>query len=127
MPPAAKVEAKTEPKPEPKPEPAKDNKPAAQTIRVNVEVLENLMTLVSEMVLTRNQLLQLTRSADDSVFKEPIERLSRTAQDTLADASAYASDDARAEARRFLSDRDYTPARVAQQVVALTEPIPTRR
>jgi GT2 family glycosyltransferase len=33
-------------------------------------------------------------------------------------ASAYASDDARAEARRFLSDRDYTPARVAQQVVA---------
>ncbi len=26
-------------------------------------------------------------------------------------ASAYASDDARAEARRFLSDRDYTPAR----------------
>jgi hypothetical protein len=33
-------------------------------------------------------------------------------------ASAYASDDARAEARRFLSDRDYTPAQVAQQVVA---------
>jgi len=29
---------------------------AAQTIRVNVELLENLMTLVSELVLTRNQL-----------------------------------------------------------------------
>lgn len=35
---------------------------AAQSIRVNVEVLENLMTMVSEMVLTRNQLLQLTRA-----------------------------------------------------------------
>jgi len=53
-------------------------KPASQTIRVNVDVLENLMTLVSEMVLTRNQLLQLTRTIDDSIFKEPIERLSRT-------------------------------------------------
>jgi two-component system chemotaxis sensor kinase CheA len=50
----------------------------AQTIRVNVEVLENLMTLVSEMVLTRNQLLQLARNAEDSVFKDPIQRLSRT-------------------------------------------------
>lgn len=54
------------------------DKVTSQTIRVSVDVLENLMTLVSEMVLTRNQLLQLTRSADDSVFKEPIERLSRT-------------------------------------------------
>ncbi len=53
-------------------------KGVAQTIRVNVEVLENLMTLVSEMVLTRNQLLQLARSNEDSTFKEPIERLSRT-------------------------------------------------
>src|SRR6202012_1142220 len=51
---------------------------ASQTIRVSVDVLENLMTLVSEMVLTRNQLLQLTRTVDDSVFKDPIERLSRT-------------------------------------------------
>ena len=62
---------------EPKVEPHKDKAPA-QTIRVSVDVLENLMTLVSEMVLTRNQLLQLTRNADDSVFKDPIERLSRT-------------------------------------------------
>lgn len=56
---------------------AKD-KAASQTIRVSVDVLENLMTLVSEMVLTRNQLLQLIRSSEDSVFKEPVERLSRT-------------------------------------------------
>jgi GT2 family glycosyltransferase len=33
-------------------------------------------------------------------------------------ASAYAFTDARAEARRFLSDREYTPASAAQQVVA---------
>ena len=32
-----------------------------QTIRVIVDVLEDLMTLVSELVLTRNQLLQLAR------------------------------------------------------------------
>jgi two-component system chemotaxis sensor kinase CheA len=68
-----------EAKPEPKPEPEQSRERAAtQTIRVNVEVLENLMTLVSEMVLTRNQLLQLTRSDEGSVFKEPIQRLSRT-------------------------------------------------
>jgi two-component system chemotaxis sensor kinase CheA len=30
---------------------------AGQTIRVTVDVLDNLMTLVSELVLTRNQLL----------------------------------------------------------------------
>lgn len=60
-----------------RPEATKE-KAAPQTIRVNVDVLENLMTLVSEMVLTRNQLLQLTKSSDDSIFKDPIERLSRT-------------------------------------------------
>jgi len=54
------------------------DKAALQTIRVNVDVLENLMTLVSEMVLTRNQLLQLARTPENSIFKAPIERLSRT-------------------------------------------------
>ena len=34
----------------------------SQTIRVGVDMLENLMTLVSELVLTRNQLLQILRS-----------------------------------------------------------------
>lgn len=56
---------------------AKD-KIATQTIRVNVDVLENLMTLVSEMVLNRNQLLQLLRTSEDSPFKEAIHHLSRT-------------------------------------------------
>lgn len=63
---------------------AADNKAGAQkeapvvtqTIRVNVETLENLMTMVSELVLTRNQLLEMVRRLDDSEFKVPLQRLS---------------------------------------------------
>ncbi len=40
---------------------AKESAVANQSIRVNVDLLENLMTMVSEMVLTRNQLLQILR------------------------------------------------------------------
>jgi two-component system, chemotaxis family, sensor kinase CheA len=59
----------------------KDTSVASQTIRVNVELLENLMTLVSELVLTRNQLLQMVRGSDDSVFKVPLQRLSHITSD----------------------------------------------
>ena len=60
---------------------ASEAKPAepprqTQSIRVNVDVLENLMTMVSELVLTRNQLLQMVRNTDDSEFKVPLQRLS---------------------------------------------------
>ncbi len=54
---------------------------AGQTIRVGVEVLENLMTLVSELVLSRNQLLQLSRSQEDSPFTVPLQRLSHITSD----------------------------------------------
>lgn len=47
-----------------------------QSIRVNVDVLETLMTMVSELVLTRNQLLQMVRNTTDSEFKGPLQRLS---------------------------------------------------
>ncbi len=47
-----------------------------QSIRVNVETLEQLMTMVSELVLTRNQLLEIVRRHDDSEFKVPLQRLS---------------------------------------------------
>lgn len=47
-----------------------------QTIRVNVDLLENLMTMVSELVLTRNQLLQILRNQGDSEFNAPLQRLS---------------------------------------------------
>lgn len=49
---------------------------AQQTIRVSVEVLEDLMTLVSELVLTRNQLMQLARGSSDSQISMPLQRLS---------------------------------------------------
>jgi two-component system chemotaxis sensor kinase CheA len=48
----------------------------ANTIRVNVGVLESLMTMVSELVLTRNQLMQMLRNSGDSEFKTPLQRLS---------------------------------------------------
>ena len=54
---------------------------AGQTIRVGVDVLEHLMTLVSELVLTRNQLLQLARSMENSAFTVPLQRLSHITTD----------------------------------------------
>lgn len=48
----------------------------AQTLRVHVETLERLMTMVSELVLTRNQLLEIMRRHEDSEFKAPLQRLS---------------------------------------------------
>ena len=53
----------------------------AQTIRVTVDVLEDLMTLVSELVLTRNQLLQLARTQENSAFTVPLQRLSHITSD----------------------------------------------
>lgn len=51
------------------------------TIRVPVDTLEQLMTLVSELVLTRNQLLDIVRRQDDSEFKAPLQRLSSVTAD----------------------------------------------
>ena len=53
----------------------KESAVANQTIRVNVELLENLMTMVSELVLTRNQVLQILRKQKDSEFAAPLQRL----------------------------------------------------
>ena len=59
------------------PEAAGESAPArGQTIRVSVDVLETLMTLVSELVLTRNQFLQQLRSSGDSELTGPVQRLS---------------------------------------------------
>src|SRR4051812_19013846 len=52
------------------------DKVANQSIRVNVDTLEHLMTMVSELVLTRNQLLEISRRNDDTEFKVPLQRLS---------------------------------------------------
>ena len=56
---------------------SKESSVANQTIRVSVELLENLMTMVSELVLTRNQLLQIMRRYKDSEFTVPLQRLSQ--------------------------------------------------
>jgi two-component system chemotaxis sensor kinase CheA len=53
-----------------------DPKVAQQSIRVHVDTLEQLMTMVSELVLTRNQLVEIGRRNDDSEFKGPLQRLS---------------------------------------------------
>ena len=47
-----------------------------QTVRVGVDVLEALMTTVSELVLTRNQLMQTIRGLEDDDLKGPLQRLS---------------------------------------------------
>src|SRR5450631_409880 len=51
-------------------------KAANQSIRVTIDTLEHLMTMVSELVLTRNQLLEIVRRHEDSEFKVPLQRLS---------------------------------------------------
>ena len=49
---------------------------ANHSIRVSVDTLDRLMTTVSELVLTRNQLLEIVRRHEDSDFKVPLQRLS---------------------------------------------------
>src|SRR5215218_7666562 len=75
---AAKMETKAEAKAKParKATAAADvsdvqeaDKIANQSIRVNVDTLEHLMTMVSELVLTRNQLLEISRRNEDTEFK----------------------------------------------------------
>jgi len=53
-----------------------ESKVTGRSIRVNVGTLEHLMTMVSELVLTRNQLLDIARRHEDSEFKAPLQRLS---------------------------------------------------
>jgi two-component system, chemotaxis family, sensor kinase CheA len=74
---ASKKEAKaTARKPAAESEVAEGDKIANQSIRVNVDTLEHLMTMVSELVLTRNQLLEISRRNEDTEFKVPLQRLS---------------------------------------------------
>jgi two-component system chemotaxis sensor kinase CheA len=56
----------------------------AETIRVAIGTLERIMLLVSELVLTRNQLLELPKDGDETI-KAPLQRLSGVTSD-LQDA-----------------------------------------
>ena len=51
------------------------------SIRVNVDVLDSLMNLVGELVLTRNQLLQMARGDEESKYSAPITHLKRVTTD----------------------------------------------
>jgi two-component system chemotaxis sensor kinase CheA len=85
----APVELKKPDKPDAPEKAEKQDKPAVErpdeergdrlanhSIRVNVDTLDHLMTTVSELVLTRNQLLEIVRRHEDSDFKVPLQRLS---------------------------------------------------
>jgi two-component system chemotaxis sensor kinase CheA len=51
------------------------------TLRVNVHLLDRLMNLVGELVLSRNQLIQLSSANEDSPYVAPVQRLNRVATD----------------------------------------------
>ncbi len=53
----------------------------SEYLRVQVNVLENLINMVSELVLTRNQLLQLVRMEEGTSLKTPLQRLNRIVSD----------------------------------------------
>jgi two-component system chemotaxis sensor kinase CheA len=58
-----------------------DRQKRSETIRVDVSALERIMVLVSELVLTRNQLLELNRRQEDEAVKAPMQRLSALTSD----------------------------------------------
>lgn len=65
----------------PAPTPAEDSQSPSRsggpaTLRVNVDTIEHLMTMVSELVLTRNQLLEVAKRQEDAGLKAPLQRLS---------------------------------------------------
>jgi two-component system chemotaxis sensor kinase CheA len=67
-------------------EPLKPGEPGRKSvadlsIRVNVDVLDSLMNLVGELVLARNQLLQLARGDEESKYAGPIAHLNRITTD----------------------------------------------
>ncbi|MEQ8329937.1 MAG: hybrid sensor histidine kinase/response regulator [Longimicrobiales bacterium] len=54
---------------------------ADTTLRVDVDVLDALMNLAGELVLTRNQLIQLTQRDEDSTYATPVQQLNRVTTD----------------------------------------------
>ena len=55
----------------------------SSSLRVGVQVLDQLMNLVGELALSRNQLLQLTGAHEDSEFGKPVQQLNRVTTDLL--------------------------------------------
>ena len=57
---------------------------AAETIRVGVDVLDKLMTLVGELVLARNQLLQISSTVEDTSLQAVSQRMNLIATELQA-------------------------------------------
>lgn len=51
--------------------------PANSSLRVNIALLDSLMNLAGELVLNRNQLLEMSSRDDDSEFVAPVQQLNR--------------------------------------------------
>ncbi len=68
------------------PEPIKTPQPAVSesSIRVDVGLLDELMNLVGELVLTRNQILQYSAAHEDSAFHGTVQRLNGLTTDLQA-------------------------------------------
>jgi len=75
--PQPKESSKAEPPQEPpqKQKKQKSEKKASETIRVDVERVENLMNLVGEIVLDRNRILRVTADVEKECRSEAVEKL----------------------------------------------------
>jgi two-component system chemotaxis sensor kinase CheA len=51
--------------------------PANSSLRVNITLLDSLMNLAGELVLNRNQLLDISCREEDSAFRSPVQQLNR--------------------------------------------------
>lgn len=71
----AKTEAKTSEGAAPQAAESRPRDAAAETIRVGVNVLDKLMTLVGELVLARNQLLQISNTVKDTNLQAVSQRM----------------------------------------------------
>ncbi len=79
----------------------------AKTIRVGVEILEKLMQIVSELVLNRNQLIQLDRNIRDNKFSVPLQRLNvitSLLQETVMEARMQPINNAWVQIPRIVRD-----------------------
>jgi len=64
----------------PAPSPAPDSKPEAHTVRIDVDLLDDLMSLVGELVLMRNRAM---RDDQSPVARHELDRLTSLLQDTV--------------------------------------------
>lgn len=57
------------------------NEKGSEFLKVQMSVLEDLINMVSELVLTRNQILQLIKIDEDSIISASLQRLNRITSD----------------------------------------------